>query len=154
MGLCGSLHGKKGDIHIPEKFKKIFFKRNFIKDSDILNIKVVNRLQIENFLSKKMNGKKSIVITSNLAIIPDYVENGTKGLISLAKKLLISGDVVDKESYEIAKFSKKSSIGIMLMTSDLIYRKNHMLRNGQPFNPSIKKFNRACIDSIKLALKE
>ncbi len=154
FGFCGAFTGKTGEICVPEVFKEISFKTNFIKKSDIFGVKPQNTTKIKNLLTGKIISEKSVVITSNLSLTPDYVENGDEGLILLGKKLSAYGDVIDKESFKIAQCSRKIPMGFMLMTSDSLYDRNQMIRNKQLFEPDIKKFNKACIDSIKVVLKE
>ena len=155
FGLCGSLHnGRKGDIHTPYTFREILFPDYFITHKCIPAIKLSNSIQFTNFLCKKIRGKKSRVITSNLTFMPDYIEGGSAGLITLSTKLSSYGDIVDKEAYEIAKYLKGLPIGMVLMTSDILYNRKDMLKNNHSFKPDVSKFNKALVSSIKVAIED
>ncbi len=154
LGICGAFKGKKGTIHIPKEFKEIFFSDVYIKHKEILKIKPFNKITIDNFLSNKLKGSKSSLVTSNISLVPDNVEDRKKEyLISLAEKLSKQGDIVDKESYQIVKYLKNKSLGIMFMTSDLLSVKKHMMTL-EGFSPDKKKFVENTIKAIKIALEK
>ena len=153
FGLCGSLHnGRKDEIHTPYAFREILFPNHFITKDYIPKIKLSRNIEFSNFLLRKIKGKKSKGITSNITLMPDYVEDSSTGLIMLSKILSSYGDIVEKEAYEIIKQLKNIPVGIMLMTSDILYNKKGMLKNNHTFKPNIFKFNKALINSIKEAL--
>lgn len=153
FGICGSFKGKISEIHTPEEFHEIFFNEVYIKHKEILKIKPMNKIEIKNILSEKIKGKKSKSITSNVTLTPNTIEKKDKAyLIILGEKLAKKGDIVDKESYQIAKYFKnKIPLGMMLMTSDILTIKKYML-TAKIFNPNKKKFNKNCIKAIKIAL--
>lgn len=154
LGICGAFKGKKGTIHIPKEFKELFFKEIYIKYKEVLKVKTLNSITINNFLTGKMRGSKSLVVTSNITLSPNTIEEGKKVyLISLAEKLSKQGDIVDKESYQIVKYLKNKSLGIMFMTSDLLSVKKHMMTL-EGFSPDKKKFAENTIKAIKIALEK
>lgn len=153
FGLCGTFKGRKGDIYFPEEFKEVFF-NTYIKHEEISKIKPFNRIKIKNFLAKKIKGKKTRVVTSNLTLMHESMENKCKdNLVILGKILSKHGDVVEKESYQIVKsFKNKIPLGLMLMSSDVLTMKKYIFKTGYDFNPNKKRFNKYCIQSLKIAL--
>lgn len=154
LGHCGGFKGKPGEIFLPEKFKEIFFEDIFVKHKEIIKTRPKNPMHIKNILTKKMSGKKATVITSNLTLNPSSIENKSeKHLIKLAKILSNAGDVVEKESYPIVKyFRKKVPLGVMMVSSDVLSIKKHMMTEN--FKPDKNKFSKACINAVKVVLKE
>lgn len=153
-GLCGTIcNGRKGDIHTPKLFQKCYFPNSYIQKEQIPQIKPSDKIKIKNYLCLNKDKKKSKVITTNLTLVPDFIEGGSEGLISLSQNLSSYGDIVDKESYEIAAQSNGIPIGLMLMTSDVLCRKNGMIKNTLSFVPNKRKFNNALMNSIKTALE-
>lgn len=154
LGFCGGFKGKKGDVHTPEEFKEIFFKHTYIKHKEIITAKPKNPIKIKNFLTNKIKGEKSRVLTSNIMLVPNNIEDRVEDqLIKLASKLSKDNDVVEMETYPIVKhFKNKTHLGIILMTSDLVHIKKHMLRHDK-FRPSRKTFNKNAIKAIKIALE-
>jgi len=154
FGHCGGFSGKPGIIYTPETFKEIFFEEAIVKHKEIIKIKPKNKIKINNILAGKMQGKKATLITSNLTLNPSSIENNSKEhLIKLAKILSNAGDIVEKESYPVAKYFKdKVPLGVMVVCSDVLSIKKYMM--DEKFNPSPKKFSKACIKAIKIALKK
>jgi len=150
LGLCGGFKGKKDEIYIPEEFKEILFKEKFVKNHEILTAKPLNKIKTKNFLKNKIKGKGAKVITSNLTLMPKNMEDESEeSLIKLTNTLLKSGDVVEKESYQIVKkFNKKCPIGIVLIASDILTIKKHMLRPHK-FNPNRENIKKTFSNSIK-----
>ncbi len=155
LGLCGGFKGKKGDIYIPEEFKEIDFKGNFIKDKEILKAKPKNKVTIDNFLRRRLKGKKARVITSNATLSPKQMENQNKeSLIKIAKILLKYGEVVEKETCQIVKaLKKKAPLGVMLMASDVLHIKKHMLDHDN-FSPDRGIFKKNALRAVKICLEE
>lgn len=154
FGLCGGFKGKKNDIYFPEKFSEVFFKRQ-IKKTGISKIKPFNQIKIHNFLTGKLKGKKSKIVTSNLTLMPESIEDKCKAsLIRLTNIFLKYGDLVDKEGYQVAKyFNGKVPLGFMFMASDVLTVKKDMMKP-KNFNPNKNKFNQTCVKCLKIALNE
>lgn len=155
LGLCGAFNGKKGYIHLPNELKELRFKKSIIKHKEILKIKPKNLIKIKNDLIGSMYGRPARSVTSNLTLAPFNIENESEEhLAKLAKSLSKSGDVVEKESYEIAKaFKNKHPLGIMLMTSDVLKFKKHMMPS-EGFTFDDKKFGGACAEAIKVMVNK
>ena len=154
LGLCGATRNlSKGIIHTPESFLKCYFRGGHIPKKSIPYIEPSGEVQIENFLCRCPHTRTPRVVTTNLTLLPEYIEGGSKGMLALSRHLSLHGDVVDKESYEIAAQSNGVPIGLMLMTSDCLYRTRKMIRNGRPFAPNRNRFNRALLESIQIALR-
>ncbi|MBU4000564.1 hypothetical protein KKG29_05360, partial [Patescibacteria group bacterium] len=151
FGLCGGFKGRKGDIYLPEKLLEISLNSHYLKKEYISHINAINQIKINNIFIGKINGKKSKIITSNVALCADSIEE-EESLIELCRKLSDQGDIVDKESYSIAKNIKNIPLGIMVMSSDLLYNKKTMLRNKRPFIIDTKKFNKFCLKCIESVL--
>lgn len=153
FGLCGTFKGKKSEVYIPNCFKEILFEKEIIKHEEIFKIKLKNTIKIKNILRGKLNDKSSTMVTSNLTLMPRVMEDGKENsLILLADKLSKYADAVDKESYQIAKHFKNKKLGIMLVASDVLSIKHHMMKENQ-FDPNKTKFNQNCINALKEILK-
>jgi len=153
FGYCGTFIGRKS-VYIPEIFKEIFFDKD-IMGIDESEMKVKNEIKIKNILKNIIPGENAKVITSNITLAPHYARPESKDkLIKIANLLSQKGDIVDKESYQIAKYFKdKTKIGVYLQSSDILTNKRHMLSHkGMEMNKS--KFNKNVIKAIKFALKE
>ena len=152
-GFCGGFKGKKDDIHTPTEFSEILFKGNYIKHSEIKNLKPKNKIKLNNFLTKIIKAKKSKIITSNIGFVPGRIENEDENqLIILSNKMSKFFDAVEMETYPLVKkFKNKIPLGIFLMTSDMIHIKKQMLRHGN-FNPNREKFNEYLIKIIEKTL--
>ncbi len=155
FGICGAFKGKKNQIYIPEEFKEIFFKETSIKYKHIMKITPKNKITIKNILANKVKGIKSKVITSNMTLTHKNIEKESKDhLIALANILIKHGDLVDKEMYQIAKyFNNKIPLGIMVMSSDILTVKKHMLED-KTFNLNIETFNKSCIEALKTIIEK
>jgi hypothetical protein len=154
FGYCGTFIGKKS-VYTPEIFKEIFFDINWIMEIDELKMKVKNEIKIKNILRNVIHGENARVITSNITLAPYHAKPESKDkLIKIANILFKEGDVVEKETYQIAKyFRNKSPLGIYIQSSDVLTNKRHMLSHkGIETNKS--KFNKNVIKSIKFALSE
>jgi len=153
LGLCGALcNNRKGNVQTPNLFKNYYFPNSYISKKQTNIIKPVNEVRINNFLCQSKNKKQLNVITTNLTLLPEFIEGGCRELISLSQKLSSFGGLVDKESYEIATHSNGIPIGLALMTSGILYHRNGMMRNKRSFTPNIQKFNKMMIKSITIAL--
>ncbi|MEK6926477.1 MAG: hypothetical protein AABW50_04330 [Nanoarchaeota archaeon] len=154
LGLCGGFHGKKGDIHTPEEFNELLFKKTRISHKKDFKINPKTKIKLQNFLLSKIKAKKSRVVTSNMALTPDNAVNKDEEIIiKLAQILRDHTEVVEMETYPIVKIlGHKFPLGIMLMTSDLVHVKKHMMRHGK-FTPHKNIFNKNCIRAIKIALE-
>lgn len=152
FGLCGGFGGKKGEVYLPQEFSEILFEKEFIREREILHVKPLNKILGKNFLIGKLKGKKGKIITSNLTLQPRSMENDDEELlINLANSLSKKVDIVDKESYVIAKhFKNFDKIGLMFIASDILTKKRHMMKGD--FKPNINRFNRNCVKSLKVAL--
>lgn len=150
LGLCGSFKGKKDDVFIPEEFKEIIFKEEFVRKKDILKISPKNSIKLDNFMKGKIEGKSAKAITSNLTLMPRNMENESKDiLIKLTRSLIKSGDLVEKESYQIVKGMKgKCPVGVVLISSDVLTIKKHML-NPHKFFPNKEKIRKVFSKAVK-----
>ncbi len=152
FGLCGAFKGKKSEIYLPVKFKKLLFNENYINSKEIKKIENSPKIKINNFLVNKITGRKSTDITSNLLFVPE--DEKDNGFFRIVKFLSKFGDVIEKENYPIVKFLKdKTQLGIMLFASDTLNRKSGTLKFGYDFKQNKNKFNYYCIKSIKTALQ-
>jgi hypothetical protein len=150
LGLCGGFKGDKSDVYVPEDFKEIIFEEKFIREKEILKIKPKNKIKIKNFMKGIVEGKPARVITSNLTLMPKNMENESEDiLIKLTNHLLKNGDVVEKETYQIVKeFSKKCPLGVVLVASDVLTIKKHMLRPHK-FKPNRAKLKNIFSNAVK-----
>ncbi|MBN1949877.1 MAG: hypothetical protein JW801_01660 [Bacteroidales bacterium] len=152
LGMCGGMHGKTGRVYLPTEFCKIYFDTS-IKHKDILKIKPLHRITVDNILLNIIEGVPARVITTNLTLLPDSVEGREDGLWTLSERLSVYGDIVDKESYILAKhLVDKIPCGFALMASDLLTKKNQMM-DQEKFTPDKKRFNAMCINVIRQILK-
>jgi hypothetical protein len=152
FGICGAFKGKKNEIYLPQEFHEILFKETYIKHEEILKIKPLNKIIFDNFLTNKINGKNTRAVTSNITLTYNCIEDRNKDyLIEMAKILLKDADIVDKEMYQIVKGLSKKKLGLMVMSSDVLSIKKHMLEY-KNFDLDKKKFNKSVIDSIKVIL--
>jgi hypothetical protein len=153
FGLCGAFNGNKGTIYCPKEFREVFFEDKIIKHKEIFLVEPKNPVKIKNILLNHIKSKPTRIVTSNVTLTHGNIENESKEhLIILANNLSKSGDAVDKESYQVAKhFNGKLPIGVMLMSSDVLSIKKHMLTYNN-FKPDVKKFNKACFNSLDFAI--
>ena len=151
LGLCGGFKGKKGDIYLPEEFGEIFFEEKIIREKEVLEIKPKNKIKIKNYLKGKMKGLNGRVVTSNLTLMPKNIENEDKEiLIKLTKNLIREGDLVDKESYQIVnEFKKECPVGVLMLASDILIIKKHML-NPLKFNPIKNKIRNSFTEAVNV----
>lgn len=150
FGVAGAFSGKLNQIYLPTKFKQINFKTDVIKKDNIKRFKIKKQITRKNILTEKIKGNDSIVITSNLMLIPEKMENKSKCLLKkIASRLKKFGGLVEMESYQIAKgINKNIPLGLFLMTSDALSENKHMLERGKiKFN--IDKFNKTCYNVIQ-----
>ena len=154
LGLCGGLKGKKSDIYLPEEFNEMLFKESFINKNEILQFRNFRKIVISNFLKGKLLGNKARMLTSDLTFQPKSTEGeNTEILLDIIDTLSKKIDAIDKESYQIAKgINDKFPLGVMLMASDILNNQRFMLKGN--FKPNINKFNRNCVNAIKIALKK
>jgi hypothetical protein len=155
LGHCGTLKGNKEEIYIPTKFTKLFFSTPFVLRENLEKNTPSEKLIFKNCLSQKINGKDACVITSNLTLCPENMQDKDEEiLIKLAKHLMKYGDVVEKESYSLIKLLKnKCPFGIAMISSDVISVKEHMIRETN-FNPDKDNFVNLFVKSTKVMLKE
>jgi len=153
LGLCGGLKGKKSEIFIPEEFNEIFFEDVYIKQEEILKIIPKNKIKIKNALKGEMSGKNAKVLTTNLTLMKDTIQDKKiEYLMMLGNNLSKNIDVVEKESYPIVKKFRNVNIGVMLMSSDILTIKRNVMKTGK-FNPNKDVFNKNCSKAIKEMLK-
>jgi hypothetical protein len=154
LGHCGAFKGKKESIYLPNKFLSLDFKFPKVRREN-LDIVPESPVKIDNVLIDKMSGKKGTTITTNLALVPINMDNQNKDLlIDLTKNLMKYGDVVDKESYEIARgISKEVKFGCLMISSDVLTIKKHMMKE-EGFKPDKDNFAKAFIDSVKVMVGE
>jgi hypothetical protein len=153
FGLCGAFKGKKNEIYLPQEFHELIFKEVYVKHKEILKIKPLNKIRLENLLINKIDGEDAKAITSNVTLTYTNMENRSKeNLIKIAKILSRTADIVDKETYQIAKHLNKKKLGIMLMSSDILSVKKHMLED-KTFDLDKEKFNNKVTEAIKYFLK-
>ena len=153
FGLCGAMKGKTGDVYLPTEFIGIYFD-HYIWIKEVLKIRPSHAVSINNTLLNTIKGQPARVMTTNITLLPDSVEGREEGLLTLSGILSVYGDIVDKESYQVAKyFANKVPCGFALMASDLLSKRKQMMRQDN-FTPDIVKFNAMCVDSIKQTLKD
>lgn len=152
IGHCGAFRGEKEDIHLPKEVRICLFKKSIVKEKDISKVKPHDLVKIDNLLIGKIKGKESRAITSNLTLSPDNVENKDKNvLIKLGKKLQGYGDVVEKESYFIAKEFKNKLLGMLMISSDVLTIKKHMMVQ-KTFSPSKENLANSFIKATKVMI--
>jgi len=158
LGLCGSFKDKIGELFLPDNFYLGCFKDDKVNDKnwkdgtvidsdDIENIKLNNKIHLNNYLSDKDSNEIN-VITTNLTVIPKHVK---KEVVSLFyNKLKSKINIVEKESYFIVEHFKKYKIpiGVGICSSDGLADPNNMMHNGTHSFP-LKEMN----EKLPLAAK-
>lgn len=141
FGTCGALKDGRNSIFVPDKFYEIFFK-DLISVKDIQEIKLKKPISCKNLFSEVINGRKGGVLTSNLTLISENIESGSKKDLSLlARKLSSKVNCVDMECYSIVKRFYRKPIGVFLYSSDVIGKDTEM-------NFDLKRFQRIMCDSL------
>ena len=148
-GLCGGLRGRVGDVHIPRRFCSLSFASSYLDASDIRNARPTDGVEIDNILAGIFPIAASRAITSNLTLAPEFLKGGVAALRDFATYLRSFGDVIDKESYQIAVLARRRPTGILLMTSDIVADPTLMLRNGKPLRFDLRRF----CDHVIMALR-
>ena len=146
FGTCGSFKGKKKQIYIPNKFRKINY------SGDIILLKEFKKnpskeVELNNVLKRK--GQKATAITSNLTLMPVCVENKKEKTVEkFGKKLSNYGDIIDKESYQIVKNLKnRFRVGVGLVCSDVILKRQFLKpKHNFGFRDKFNKFTAKAIE--------
>lgn len=152
LSFYGAFTGKINEVYLPTSITKKFIKNKKNKLKDFKKIKN-KKINFENILIGKIEGKISNHITTNKLFSKEKFEGEAKELIKIAKELSKNYTSIDMElGILISKLKEKFPIGAIGITSDVLDKENlHM-------KPEIIKNNwdfhtKKCFKAIKCLIE-